>query len=137
MSLAEGASWLATEDVAVENTRCVLFRNETREILVSDGSDVIQRRTPPFVTGDIFTRAFDILFSVIVLVAVAPALLLLILALQVDSPGSVFFVQRRIGRNGVLFPCFKLRTMVSDAQQRLEKLLRESPEAHAEWVANH
>jgi undecaprenyl-phosphate galactose phosphotransferase len=83
------------------------------------------------------TRAFDVLFAAVVLIAVAPALLLLIVALQIDNPGPVFFVQRRVGRNGILFPCVKLRTMVVDARERLDALLESSPDARAQWEAEH
>lgn len=83
------------------------------------------------------SRVFDIVFSVIVLIAVAPVLLVLIIIFQIDNPGSVFFVQERIGKNGARFPCLKLRTMVADAPERLTALLRDSPEARAEWDAHH
>ena len=82
-------------------------------------------------------RTFDMLFALVILAAVAPVLILLIVALQIDSPGPVFFIQRRVGRNGALFPCVKLRTMVVDARQRLERLLESSPEAREEWQRDH
>lgn len=82
-------------------------------------------------------RAFDFLFALVVLIAAAPAILLLVLMLQIDSPGAVFFVQQRIGRNGVMFPCLKLRTMVENAAERLEDVLSKSAEARAEWNKDH
>lgn len=88
-------------------------------------------------TSDRLIRIFDILFALAVIVAVAPAFLVLVLLLQIDSRGPVFFVQQRVGRNGILFPCFKLRTMLVDSAERLEKLLVESSEARAEWDADH
>ena len=39
------------------------------------------------------------------------------LAIKLNSRGPVFFVQERLGRNGVPFPCYKLRTMVVGAEQ--------------------
>ncbi|MEQ1678124.1 MAG: sugar transferase [Chitinophagaceae bacterium] len=58
-------------------------------------------------------RSFDILFSLFVIVAflswLTPVIALLI---KVTSKGPVFFKQRRIGRNGIPFNCYKFRTMV-------------------------
>lgn len=87
--------------------------------------------------SDRLTRAFDFTVALLVLIAVAPTILLLILIQQADSPGPVFFIQRRIGKNGIMFPCIKLRTMVTRASDRLEQHLRECPEARREWNADH
>ena len=38
-------------------------------------------------------------------------------AIKLSSPGPVFFIQERLGRNAVPFPCYKLRTMVVGAEQ--------------------
>jgi undecaprenyl-phosphate galactose phosphotransferase len=45
----------------------------------------------------------------------------------------VFFFQRRIGMHGRPFPCLKFRTMVPDAEVRLQALLESDPAARAEW----
>ena len=62
----------------------------------------------------IWKRLFDILFSVVVLILVAPLFLLLALWIRRDSPGPVFFVQQRIGLRGRPFPIIKFRTMTVD-----------------------
>jgi lipopolysaccharide/colanic/teichoic acid biosynthesis glycosyltransferase len=64
-------------------------------------------------------------------------MVLITIVVAVSSPGPVFFVQQRIGLRGVSFPCLKFRTMVTDAQERLEKLLAEDPDARAEWALDH
>ena len=57
-------------------------------------------------------RSFDILFSMIVLVAVGSWLFPLIsIFLWLDSPGPIFFKQRRNGRNKNIFWCYKFRSM--------------------------
>jgi exopolysaccharide biosynthesis polyprenyl glycosylphosphotransferase len=67
-------------------------------------------------------RAFDIVLSIVGLVASAPLLLLAAIALKATSPGPVFFRQERVGRRGRRFHVLKLRTMVVDAEERLVEL---------------
>jgi putative colanic acid biosynthesis UDP-glucose lipid carrier transferase len=58
-------------------------------------------------------RIFDLVVSFLVIAGVLSWLLpLLALLIRLDSRGSAFFVQRRVGRNGRLFRCLKLRSMV-------------------------
>jgi lipopolysaccharide/colanic/teichoic acid biosynthesis glycosyltransferase len=63
-------------------------------------------------------RLFDLLLSGVALVALAPLLLVIALWIKLDSPGPVFFRQRRVGRQGVPFRIHKFRTMVADAPTR-------------------
>ncbi|RUY28901.1 MULTISPECIES: sugar transferase [unclassified Mesorhizobium] len=56
-------------------------------------------------------RVFDLASAALLLVATAPLLLLATFAIRASSPGPAFFSQVRIGRNGILFRCHKLRTM--------------------------
>lgn len=83
--------------------------------------------------GEIAKRGFDILFSVIMLVLFAPLLVVLCLVVRLSSPGPAVFRQTRVGRDGKLFPCLKLRTMLVDAEARLQDLLASDPAARAEW----
>lgn len=64
-------------------------------------------------------RTLDIAISLVVGVLTLPLILLAGLAVRLDSPGSVFFRQARIGRNGELFGLLKLRTMESDADENV------------------
>lgn len=67
-------------------------------------------------------RLFDIILASILLVIATPLLLLVALWIRLDDGGPVFFHQIRIGRDGRPFPCFKLRTMVVDAEARLAEM---------------
>jgi len=60
-------------------------------------------------------RSFDILFSLLALVLISPALLLIAILVKLDSTGPILYVSERIGRNGKQFRFFKFRTMVKDA----------------------
>ena len=68
--------------------------------------------------GLLLKRAMDILFSSFVLVALFPLLLLVAIAVKLDSPGSVFYSSERLGKKGRVFRCIKFRTMVLDADKR-------------------
>ncbi len=62
-------------------------------------------------------RAMDLAVCLILLPLVVPLLVLIAVAIRVDSPGPVMFVQRRTGRNGARFPMLKFRTMVRNAEE--------------------
>jgi len=68
-------------------------------------------------------RGFDLLFGAVGLVVAGPILLIASLAVKVSSPGPVFFTQEREGQGGRRFKMWKLRTMVSDAEERKNALL--------------
>ena len=68
-------------------------------------------------------RAMDIVAATIGLVVLAPLLLMLALAVKLDSRGPVFFRQRRIGCRGERFDMFKFRSMVPDAESIKGELL--------------
>jgi len=63
------------------------------------------------VLGGIAKRAFDIVFSGLVIVALAPVFVLTAILIKKQSPGPVFFKQVRIGRDGQPFTMWKFRTM--------------------------
>lgn len=73
-------------------------------------------------------RLFDIAVSVIGLLALMPLLLLISLAIKLDSPGPVFFRQERIGRFGVPFRIHKLRSMRIEASSPHHQLTVENDE---------
>jgi exopolysaccharide biosynthesis polyprenyl glycosylphosphotransferase len=73
-------------------------------------------------------RSFDLVGSLLGLLAVAPVMIVLAIAIKLDSRGPVFFKQRRVGRFGEHFEVFKFRTMVPDADA-LKDSLRDRNEA--------
>jgi O-antigen biosynthesis protein WbqP len=56
-------------------------------------------------------RITDVVLSAIAIALLAPLLVLVALAIVIDSPGSPIFKQRRVGKNGKLFEIYKFRTM--------------------------
>jgi exopolysaccharide biosynthesis polyprenyl glycosylphosphotransferase len=67
-------------------------------------------------------RAFDLLASAVMLLLVSPVLVAIAVAIKRDSPGPVFFRQRRVGLNGREFTFFKFRSMRLDAEAQLAAL---------------
>ena len=63
-------------------------------------------------------RLFDLVVALLALLLLSPLLAAVALAIKLDSPGPVFFRQRRVGRHGREFLIHKFRTMVVDAPQR-------------------
>ncbi|RWM31973.1 MAG: sugar transferase [Mesorhizobium sp.] len=71
----------------------------------------IHRRRVSVVTAK---RAFDLIIAAAMLAVTSPVVLAAILAIRATSPGPAIFSQRRVGRQGALFACHKLRTMHQD-----------------------
>jgi len=61
-------------------------------------------------------RLFDIAVALVGLVLLVPLLPVIVVLIKLDSPGSIFFRQKRVGEGGRLFTCYKLRSMVQDAE---------------------
>jgi lipopolysaccharide/colanic/teichoic acid biosynthesis glycosyltransferase len=64
------------------------------------------------------TRLIDLVVSAVALVVSSPVLLVTMIAIRVESPGSPIYRQRRIGLDGEPFEMLKLRTMVSGAEHQ-------------------
>ncbi len=67
-------------------------------------------------------RVVDIVLSMMALTVAFPIMLVLALWIRFESEGPIFFVSERIGRRGRVFPCFKFRTMVKNAEQLKKNL---------------
>lgn len=79
-------------------------------------------------------RAIDIICSMIGLIILLPLTILLWIAnLFVKDSGTIFYVQERIGKNGKLFKLYKYRSMVVNADEKLNKYLAENEEAKEEY----
>ena len=61
-------------------------------------------------------RVFDVVVATLLLVLAAPLLALAAIAIRLEGPGPILYRQRRVGRDGVPFTLFKLRTMRMDAE---------------------
>lgn len=71
--------------------------------------------------GRVLRRIVDVIGAAILLVLASPLLVLGALAVWLDSGRPVLFGHVRLGQGGREFRCWKLRTMVVDAEERLER----------------
>lgn len=84
--------------------------------------------------SDTGKRVFDVALILVTLPVTLTLIGLCALALALDG-GHPFYWQDRLGRSGRRFSIVKLRTMVLDADARLERLLEQDPDLRAEWDA--
>jgi len=82
-------------------------------------------------------RFFDISLILFAAPYIILAFLVIAILVKLDSPGPVFFRQRRIGRFGRKFHVYKFRTMVQNADQILQNYLDNSPQLKVQWLATH
>jgi exopolysaccharide production protein ExoY len=88
----------------------------------------------PVPVGGWSKRAFDFFVASTTLLLMAPLMLIIAAIILVTMGRPVLFVQQRVGFNRKVFGCFKFRSMVSDADQRLARYLQHCPEAARAWA---
>ncbi|WP_367599945.1 sugar transferase [Pediococcus pentosaceus] len=73
-----------------------------------------------------FKRALDIVASVIGLIVLSPVFLIVSLAIKAEDRGPIFYSQVRLGKGQRPFKMYKFRSMIVDADKKLEKLLKQN-----------
>ncbi len=82
-------------------------------------------------------RAMDIGITSLALLMVSPILFLVALLIKLDSRGSIFYYNKRLGQDGVRFPALKFRTMHGDGEKRLAEVLQRDSKLRAEYEEFH
>ena len=62
-------------------------------------------------------RAFDLVMAALLLIFLSPVMLVIAVAVKLDSKGEIFFRQERVTQYGKIFKIYKFRTMVKDADK--------------------
>lgn len=79
-------------------------------------------------------RFFDLVFSLAILILGSPIFFLLACLVCFTSRGPIFYGHERVGRGNKKIKCWKFRTMVKDADKKLEALLCQDPLKRMEWA---
>lgn len=81
-------------------------------------------------SGQVFKRLTDYALGAALLILALPLYAVIGLLIAMQSPGPVFYVQKRLGRGGRVFGLWKFRTMLKDAEQ----MLKSNPELAAAFA---
>ncbi|WP_350002676.1 sugar transferase [Pseudarthrobacter sp. WHRI 8279] len=91
------------------------------------GLPLIHVTTPTLEGGQrVAKRLFDVVVSGGMILVSSPLMLLIAVAVKLDSPGPVLFVQERVGMQGKRFGMLKFRSMVVDAESKLDALANQN-----------
>ena len=78
-------------------------------------------------------RAFDIIFSLMIIVCTLPISVMIMILVKMEDNGPIFYKHSRVMENGKKFNCLKFRTMHVNAHQRLKGLFEKNPALRDEW----
>ncbi len=123
IQLLEQAHDVALDIRAVAGFYVELAQNAPIEYLGAYPVVALHRRDPRTLAF-FMKRVVDILLSLAALFVLFPVMLVIAIAVLLESRGPVFYVSERIGKRGRVFPCFKFRTMVRDAEARKRELAK-------------
>jgi len=89
-----------------------------------DGILLVGLRDPAIRDTDrLIKRLFDLVLASLSLLVTAPIMLVVAVAIRLDSPGPVLFRQQRVGENGKPFTIYKFRSMTADTESRQREML--------------
>ncbi|MEA3327954.1 MAG: undecaprenyl-phosphate galactose phosphotransferase WbaP [Chloroflexota bacterium] len=113
-----GSLWVRTIDLhgtlAIETNYHLLNRRET-----------------------IIKRILDMIITVLLLLVTFPIFIILALLVRLDSKGPILYTQKRLGINGEIFDSYKFRTMYEKAEEKLQELLANDPQANEQYKKYH
>jgi len=78
-------------------------------------------------------RIMDLSITLFGCVLFLPFFPIIALAIKINSPGPLFYKCKRLGKDGKVFYVYKFRTMVTDAEQQLQKVLESDPALKKQW----
>lgn len=78
-------------------------------------------------------RAMDLVLSLLGLVLALPLCLFIAALIYLTSQGPILFIHQRIGKDAKTFPCYKFRTMILGAEEKLKETFIKDPSLKTEW----
>ncbi|MFT4184964.1 MAG: sugar transferase [Rhizobium sp.] len=119
---------LRREFGALDNLRTRRRRGISADLTAS-------RAAASHVASDSIKRCVDVILAGGALIILSPMIMMVMAILLLTQGRPIFVAHRRIGKHGVLFPCLKFRTMVTNGEDVLARHLKANPELRAEWNA--
>ncbi len=104
----------------------------SHEVLFLRARNNLNRRS-----SRLFKRAFDMFAASLLLLALSPLFIYVVHRVRKETQGPAFFTQERVGYRGQLFPIYKFRSMVANADAILEQWKAEHPDLWSEYVASN
>jgi lipopolysaccharide/colanic/teichoic acid biosynthesis glycosyltransferase len=115
--------------IAVSSDQTHQCNKPVIQLNTRSSSNSVRPQKPAY---DFFKRIFDFVTATFLLLILLPVFVVVSICVAATSRGPVLFKQIRLGRHGKHFFCYKFRSMVADAEARLQN----SPELMAEFRAN-
>lgn len=113
---------ISEETIAISKE--IIHRNETLELEIETNLEVIDVKK--VIERDLkhkeqifnfFKRAFDVIFSLVLLLITSPVILLFSVLIKLESKGPILYSQKRVGKNNKEFTIYKLRSMIVNAEK--------------------
>ncbi|MDP3436666.1 MAG: sugar transferase [Bacteroidales bacterium] len=95
-----------------------VFRNQA--LIVSSSRDMLPLGS---YVCPLWKRVFDIIFSLLAIIVLSPILIIVAIAISIESRGRVVYKSKRVGSNYIVFDFLKFRSMYKDADQRLKEFM--------------
>lgn len=89
---------------------------------ISDGTAKTVKKKPIY---DFVKRLLDIFISFVAIVLLLPVFIIISIAIKATSKGSVFFIHKRVGKNGKTIGIYKFRSMVENAEALIAEFTEE------------
>jgi exopolysaccharide production protein ExoY len=103
----------------------------------------LESMAAPVLASDTWTRplfgmgrVLDVALALAVLIFTLPLTVTIAFLIKIADGGPAMFAQHRMGKDGATFRCWKFRSMVVDAETRLQDLLATDEAARREWEAD-
>lgn len=120
MQTANGTPEKKGYDETLKVTRTVNFDISTRRQSKTPELSFTYRKKPVFTA---VKRGADIVLSLLALIVLSPLFIVVSVMIMLRDPGSPFFSQYRVGKDGKLFKMYKFRSMYKDAEERKAELM--------------
>ena len=98
---------------------------DRQDAVLSDNTEDKEYIAPQPKPGyEICKRIFDLVMATFALIVLSPIFLFVAIAIKIEDGGKVFFTQERLTKGGKRFMMYKFRSMIPNAEQKLDSLLQ-------------